>query len=54
MKDFKLPTLLTKVSAVYGIIDGSFSKSVGSLSTFISIVNCLHLINEKELYEEDT
>ena len=43
MKDFKLPSFLTKVSAVYGIIDGSFSKSVGSLSAFISIADRLHL-----------
>ena len=43
MKDFKLPSFLTKVSAVYGIIDGSFSKSVSSLSAFISIVDRLHL-----------
>lgn len=54
MKDFKLPSFLTKVSAVYGIIDGTFDESVGSLSAFISIVDCLHLIKEKELYEEDT
>jgi hypothetical protein len=44
VKDFKLPSFLTKVSAVYGIIDGSFSKSVGSSSAFISIVDRLHLI----------
>jgi hypothetical protein len=54
VKDFKLPTFLTKVSAVYGIIDGTFGESVGSLSAFIGIVNFLHLIKEKELYEEDT
>lgn len=30
MKAIKVPSFLTKVSAVYGIIDGSFSKSVGS------------------------
>ena len=43
MKDFKLPSFLTKVSAVYGIIDGTFGESVGSLSAFISIVDRLHL-----------
>ena len=42
MKDFKLPSFLTKVSAVWGIFDGTFRKSVGSLSAFIRSKTFFH------------
>ena len=44
VKDFKVPSFLTKVLAVCGIFDGTFRKSVGSLRAFIRSKISFHLL----------